>query len=78
MPPPNPTLHRRRGYRAVDSSAAEDAPESVEVPPLTEEAEHDDREREVVEHEGWYDLAWSFGAAGGLTVSLTYLFYLPY
>ena len=45
---------------AVGGSIAEDTPEQNAT------------EREVVEHQGWHSLLWSFAASGFLTVSFVF------
>ncbi|RDB26268.1 hypothetical protein Hypma_006613 [Hypsizygus marmoreus] len=72
LPPPDTTIRNRRGYSQVDP---EDNTRSIEnMPGLSvidnDEAdeENDETEREIVEHEGWQSLAWSFGASGFLTL----------
>lgn len=69
MPPPDTTLRRRSGYRAIDTedlthpTAITDEPENHQE---AIEADHD--ERDVVQREGWEDLLLSFLASGAMTV----------
>ncbi|KAG2149094.1 OPT oligopeptide transporter protein-domain-containing protein [Suillus bovinus] len=71
MPPPDTTLRRRSGYRAIDTedliqpTAITDEPENHQ-----EAAAQDDfDEREVVQREGWEDLLMSFLASGAMTLA---------
>lgn len=69
MPPPDTTLRRRSGYRAIDTEdLAQTA--STDEPGNHQEAsaEDDFDEREVVQREGWEDLLMSFLASGAMTV----------
>lgn len=69
LPPPDTAVHRRRGYRAVEEDAVPRLSEEITDVPQQEQQEGDgETEREIVQHEGWHDLAWSFGAAGSLTL----------
>ncbi|KAJ2922549.1 hypothetical protein H1R20_g14535, partial [Candolleomyces eurysporus] len=68
LPPPD-TVRHRRGYREVDHEESEDAVEAIaEVPAQEQQTAEEDNERDIVQHEGWHDLAWSFGSAGALTL----------
>lgn len=75
MPPPDTTLRRRSGYRAIDTdgtTALVDEPEG-----FPESAGDDvdiDDEREVVQREGWIDLLYSFLASGAMTVRTVIIF----
>lgn len=74
LPPPDTTTRRRRAYRAVDDAEVIETPAEIDEVPLQEEGhEQDERERDLVQHEGWHDLLWSFGFAGTLTL-LAYFF----
>lgn len=42
--------------------------EITDVPQQEQQEGDGETEREIVQHEGWHDLAWSFGAAGSLTL----------
>ncbi|KAJ3501540.1 hypothetical protein NMY22_g18893 [Coprinellus aureogranulatus] len=56
-----------RGYRAMEEEEApRPSTEAAEV--VQPEDEEGENEREFVQHEGWFDLAWSFGFAGALTL----------
>jgi hypothetical protein len=49
-------------------------PEASSIPEET--TEQNPTERDVVEHQGWHNLLWSFAASGFLTVS--FFFGVPY
>ncbi|TFK20290.1 oligonucleotide transporter [Coprinopsis marcescibilis] len=72
LPPPETGVRHRHGYREVSSEEPGDQRESVnaEVPREGQALvnDQDGREREIVQHDGWHDLIWSFGAAAGLTL----------
>lgn len=69
MPPPD-TLHKRKGYTALDSEDAADSELAQETREgAAAEAEEEDEEiKEIVSNEGWSALGWSFLASAALTV----------
>lgn len=69
LPPPDTTLRRRRGYQQLDSeeNTADGAPSGHTNDDDGDDG-HDTAEREVVQHEGWYALGWSFLSASLVTV----------
>lgn len=69
LPPPDTSVRRRRGYREL-STERDDEAESplIHAEPLLEAPEL--AEREVVQHEGWHDLVWSFLVSSAMTVSV--------
>ncbi|KAG1728661.1 OPT oligopeptide transporter protein-domain-containing protein [Suillus lakei] len=70
MPPPDTTLRRRSGYRAIDSEDLRDPTAVTDEPENHQEAAEDDfDEREVVQREGWEDLLFSFLASGAMTLT---------
>ncbi|KAI6042518.1 OPT oligopeptide transporter protein-domain-containing protein [Pisolithus marmoratus] len=74
QPPPSPSLRRRVGYRALDTEEPLDSADdqSVETDRHTQEIatriETRD-EREVIQQEGWQDLAYSLLASGVMTLA---------
>ncbi|OAX35662.1 OPT superfamily oligopeptide transporter [Rhizopogon vinicolor AM-OR11-026] len=71
MPPPDTTLRRRSGYRAIDTEDLRD-PTTVTDEREGEGAGDDieiDDEREVIQREGWNDLLYSFIASGAMTLA---------
>lgn len=81
LPPPDTSLRHRTGYRPVEDEEDDVvAPDILAGIPVVEEDEEDTTERDVVEHEGWYDLVWSFAVSGSLTLAAYFypvLFALP-
>ncbi|KAG2131318.1 OPT oligopeptide transporter protein-domain-containing protein [Suillus clintonianus] len=70
MPPPDTTLRRRSGYRAIDTEELRDSTAVTDEPENHQEAAEDDfDEREVVQREGWEDLLLSFLASGAMTLA---------
>lgn len=70
LPPPESGPRHRTGYQHID-----DEEETAISEEIVNNLAHDDNtgageesEREIVEHEGWQDLIWSFTASGLLTV----------
>uniref|UniRef100_A0A8H7Y0F4 Oligopeptide transporter n=1 Tax=Psilocybe cubensis TaxID=181762 RepID=A0A8H7Y0F4_PSICU len=68
LPPPDTTIRHRQGYQQVEDEeevtvSAENQQESI-----TEEESEDETERDIVEHQGWSNLIWSFAVSGGLTL----------
>jgi len=79
LPPPDTGVRHRRGYRQLD---AED--DTTFVPPVLaageDGQEDEEHERQIVQKEGWYDLIWSFAAAGSVTLAAYFfpaLFAIP-
>jgi uncharacterized oligopeptide transporter (OPT) family protein len=70
MPPPDTTVRRRSGYRAIDTEDLTHPTAIADEPENHQEAaaEDDFNEREVVQREGWEDLLMSFLASGAMTV----------
>lgn len=73
LPPPDTSLRRRSGYRAVDTEDAVNHTVFVDevdtvAPDNTDEPEVHD-EREVVQQEGWMDLVYSFLASSVMTLA---------
>ncbi|PPQ67518.1 hypothetical protein CVT25_006059 [Psilocybe cyanescens] len=67
LPPPDTTVRHRNGYQQVEDEevpVAEHNPDDT----IDEEEQEDGTERDVVEHQGWSNLIWSFAASGGLTL----------
>ncbi|KAF5327668.1 hypothetical protein D9619_004869 [Psilocybe cf. subviscida] len=83
LPPPDTTVRHRHGYQHVGDEDAEGlpAPSSPATPLIAEEDEvEDSNERELVEHQGWTDLVWSFAVSGSLTLAAYFypvLFAIP-
>ena len=78
LPPPDTSVRRREVYNhdgdeenTQDRNIAPEAPIAEEAP----EQEQDVTEREVVEHQGWHNLLWSFAGSGLLTVSFVFRTY---
>lgn len=77
-PPEDPSkgLRKRNGYEVVDSDEI-DARVSEETPPLSPQSQDLGEgtllDEEVVRHDGWQALLWSFVASALLTVSITLL-----
>ncbi|KAF9449519.1 oligopeptide transporter [Macrolepiota fuliginosa MF-IS2] len=77
LPPPDTTIRRRRGYQEVDTEADDREDEVAEVPVRADE--HDEGEREVLEH-GWHSLVWSFIVSAFVSLSAYFfpvLFAIP-
>lgn len=69
LPPPDTSVRHRNSYRPVEDEEDDViAPDILAGIPALEEDEEDATERDVVEHEGWHDLVWSFAVSGSLTV----------
>ncbi|KAH7915658.1 OPT oligopeptide transporter protein-domain-containing protein [Hygrophoropsis aurantiaca] len=86
LPPPDTTLRQRTGYRQLDSEESADPTFAVHAPTLAHEDIEDsddldlDSEREVVQHQGWSNLMWSFIASGIMTLAAYFfpaLFSIP-
>lgn len=71
MPPPDTTLRRRAGYRAIDTEDLIHSTAITDEPENHQEAAAEDNidEREVVQQEGWEDLLMSFLASGAMTLA---------
>ncbi|KAG2362592.1 OPT oligopeptide transporter protein-domain-containing protein [Suillus spraguei] len=71
MPPPDTTLRRRAGYRAIDTEDLIHPTAIMDEPENHQEAAAEDNidEREVVQQEGWEDLLMSFLASGAMTLA---------
>ena len=68
LPPPDTSLRRRTGYREVNTEDDEEIRDSTTPGMDNMTEEFDSGEREVVQHQGWSDLAWSFSASSLMTV----------
>lgn len=55
-----------------DEEHSRDINIAPEAPIAEETPEQNATEREVVEHQGWHNLLWSFAASGFLTVSFVF------
>ena len=62
-------MRHRVGYHQDEEDSRDIA---AETPLVEETREEDVVEREIVEHEGWHDLLWSFVVSGFLSVSFVY------
>ena len=67
-------MRHREGYCQDDEEYNRDA--AAEAPVTEVTSEESVNEREVVEHEGWHDLLWSFVVSGFLTVSLLFIYHV--
>lgn len=70
LPPPESNLRQRRGYQHIENGEEITINEATINDMVSENEEEVEHEREVVEHQGWHDLIWSFAASGLLTVIL--------
>ena len=84
LPPPDTSVRRREVYHHDDEEYSQDRNIAAEVPVVEETPEQtpeqnatEPSEREIVEHQGWYNLLWSFAASAFLTVSFLCSVYLP-
>ncbi|KXN84736.1 hypothetical protein AN958_12163 [Leucoagaricus sp. SymC.cos] len=86
LPPPDTTVRRRRGYQELDSEVDNEVGRNgeVDVPSHVEEHVVEERrgtdEREIVEHDGWTSLVWSFGFSAFVSLSAYFfpvLFAIP-
>jgi hypothetical protein len=59
-------------YHHDDEEYSQDSNTTAEAPIAEETQEQDTTEREIVEHQGWHNLLWSFAASGFLTVSFVF------
>ena len=69
LPPPDTSVRRRDVYHHDDEEYVQDRNIASEAPIADEAQEQDTTEREIVEHQGWHNLLWSFGVSAFLTVS---------
>ena len=67
-------MRRREVYRHHDDDEeySQDRNIAPEAPIAEETPEQNATEREVIEHQGWHNLLWSFAASGFLTVSFVF------
>ena len=77
LPPPDTSVRRREVYHHDDDDEEEEEYRQdrnilSEAPIAEETLEHDASEREIVEHQGWHNLLWSFFASAFLTVSFVF------
>ncbi|CAA7267111.1 unnamed protein product [Cyclocybe aegerita] len=80
LPPPDTTVRRRNGYRQIDQEEEDTRTEAATTDVVVEGDANDATERDVIEHEGWHDLIWSFAGSGALTLSAYFfpvLFTIP-
>ncbi|KAF8806996.1 OPT superfamily oligopeptide transporter [Phlegmacium glaucopus] len=78
LPPPETSVRHREGYHQDDEERSRDI--AAETPVAEGIREADVTEREIIEHEGWHDLLWSFAVSGFLTLSAYFfpvLFAIP-
>jgi len=69
LPPLDTSLKHRSGCHHVEDEEGDSSlPDILPDIPAVEEDEANAIERDVVKHEGWHDLVWSFAASGSLTV----------
>ena|SRR6202167_1430066 len=69
LPPPDTSLRHRTGYREVNTEEDEETQDPTTPGTGDTMDEFDSGEREVIQHQGWSDLVWSFLASGFMTVS---------
>ena len=81
LPPPDTSVRRREVYHHDnDEEYSQDRNLVAEVPVAEEASEQnaaEPSEREIVEHQGWHNLLWSFAASGFLTVSFVFPLHIP-
>ena len=70
LPPPDTTVRHRHGYEQLDDHEAVDEPTGGNDPDTPSGDDEDATEREVVEHDGWRSLIWSFLASAVLAVRI--------
>ena len=76
LPPPDTSVRRREVYHHDDDEEYNQDRNIASEAPIAEEApEQNVTEREIVEHQGWHNLLWSFAASGFLTVSFVFRAY---
>jgi hypothetical protein len=76
LPPPDTSVRRREAYHNDDEEYSQNRSMAPEAPITEETQEQDMTEREVVEHQGWHNLLWSFAVSGFLTVSFMFCIYV--
>jgi uncharacterized oligopeptide transporter (OPT) family protein len=71
LPPPDTSVRRREVYHHDDEEEEYSQDRNIlpEAPIAAETPEQNVTEREIVEHQGWHNLLWSFSASAFLTVS---------
>lgn len=72
LPPPDTSIRHRTGYREVNTSDDEEIRNHAVSGPSEIVEDIDAGEREVVQHQGWSDLVWSFLASSFMTVRYHY------
>lgn len=73
LPPPDTSVRRREVYHHNDDEEySQDRNIAPEAPVAEETPEQNATEREIVEHQGWHSLLWSFAASGFVTVSFVF------
>ncbi|KAF7771568.1 hypothetical protein Agabi119p4_5879 [Agaricus bisporus var. burnettii] len=80
LPPPDTTLRRRQGYQQIDNEAIDRVDTTAESPPSYQAVGSVDRVPEVVEHDGWRPLLWSFVFSAVVSLSAYFfpvLFAIP-
>jgi hypothetical protein len=66
-------VRRREAYHHDDDEEHSQDRNIAPEAPITEETpERNATEREIIEHQGWQNLLWSFAASGFLTVSFVF------
>jgi hypothetical protein len=68
-------LRHRRGYQQITDEDVENAVEDDEVEDVAVAAEDasDAADRDLVEHESWHSLIWSFISSGVLAVRFSFI-----
>jgi hypothetical protein len=69
LPSPDTSIHRRRGYRELDTEGEDSIAEESTSSNFRNVSPPGFREREATLYEGWRDLVWSFSASSVMTVS---------
>ena len=76
LPPPDTSVRRREVYHHDEDEEEYSQDRNIlPEPPIAEDSETPEQngtEREVVEHQGWHNLLWSFAASAFLTVSFVF------
>ena len=81
LPPPDTSVRRREVYHHDNDEEYSQDRNIVAEAPIAEETSEQNAteplEREIVEHQGWHNLLWSFAASAFLTVSFVfpYMYY---
>jgi len=72
LPPPETSVQHRRGYQHLEDEEGTERPSDVDEVPSASADTNDEEdvpdEREVIEHQGWHSLIYSFTASAVLTV----------